>query len=132
MGNKVSELEALNAEKDKCIASLEDELKRAKEEYEPEIDKIRHTSGKETFELSAVQMKIGDLNDEVNRIRQLNENYRILMTKFYTLGNRCYNELILSSTGATSREKNFVDGDLEGMTQWIVSQTRAYKSVLST
>jgi hypothetical protein len=77
-------------------------------------------------------VKIEDLNDEVNHTRQLNENYRILMTNCCTLGNRCYNELTKTfSPGAKSREKNFENGDLEGMKQYILIDTCAYKSVLS-
>jgi predicted RNase H-like nuclease (RuvC/YqgF family) len=44
MGREVSELEALNTKKDKRIASLEAELKRAKEEYEAETMKIMQAS----------------------------------------------------------------------------------------
>jgi hypothetical protein len=79
-------------------------------------------------------VKIGDLKDEINRKRQLNENYRILMTNCYTLGNRCYNEFTktFSSVGAKSWEKNYADGDLEGMMRWILSETCAYKCVLSS
>jgi hypothetical protein len=49
----------------------------------------------------------------------------------YALGNICYNELLntFSSAGATSREKNFADG--EGLMWWVLSETRAYKSILS-
>jgi hypothetical protein len=36
-----------------------------------------------------------------------------------------------SSSGAKSQEKNFADGDLEGIIWWILSETHAYKSVLS-
>jgi hypothetical protein len=77
---------------------------------------------------------MGDLNGEINHVRQLNKNYRILMSNYYTLGNICCNELTktFSSAGANSRERNFADGDLEGMMQWILSETRAYKGVLST
>jgi hypothetical protein len=54
------------------------------------------------------------------------------MTNCYTLGNRCSKELAktFSSVGAKSRERNFVDGDLEGMIRWILSETRAYNSFL--
>lgn len=75
MGKKVSELKALNAEKDKHIASLEAELKRSKEEYEAETNKIRQVSAEVVVDLSAAQVKIKDLNDEINPTRQLNENY---------------------------------------------------------
>jgi predicted RNase H-like nuclease (RuvC/YqgF family) len=125
MWKKVSELEASSAEKDKHIASHEVELKRAKEEYETEIYKIRQASAKTTIDISATQVKIGDLNDEVNHVRQLNDNYRILEATCYTLDNRCYNELMktFSSVEATSWEKFFANGDL-------LSETHAYKSVL--
>jgi hypothetical protein len=74
-----------------------------------------------------------DLNDEINHMRQLNENYQILMTNCYTLGNRCCNKMMktFSFARARSQEKNFADGDLEGMMRWILSETRDYKSVLS-
>jgi hypothetical protein len=54
------------------------------------------------------------------------------VANYYTLGTRCYNELVktFSSVGASSREKNFSDGDLEGLMWWMLSETRAYKSVL--
>lgn len=38
---KISMLEASNVEMDRCIATLEVELKRAKEEYEAKTSKIR-------------------------------------------------------------------------------------------
>jgi hypothetical protein len=78
-------------------------------------------------------VKIGDLKDEVNHVTQLNENYQILVANCYTLGNRCYNELMknFSSVGATCREKVFADGDLDGLMRWVLSETRSYKSVLS-
>jgi hypothetical protein len=62
------------------------------------------------------------------------KNYWILMSHCYTLGNRCRNELerTFSSTEARSQEINFADGDLEGMMRWILSETHAYKGVLST
>jgi chaperonin cofactor prefoldin len=41
MCGKISELEALNLEKDKRIATLEAEMKQLKEEYKAETDKIR-------------------------------------------------------------------------------------------
>jgi predicted RNase H-like nuclease (RuvC/YqgF family) len=93
MGRKVSDLEALNARKDKRIASLEAELKRVKEEYEAKTMKIMQASAKAAVNLSGAQVKIYDLK-EVNHVRQLNENYRILAANCYTLDNRCYNELI--------------------------------------
>lgn len=71
MGKKVSELEALNVEEDKHIASLEAELKWAKEEYKVEINKIKQASVEAAVDLSAAQVKIGDLNDEVDHTRQL-------------------------------------------------------------
>jgi hypothetical protein len=51
-----------------------------------------------------------------------------------TLGNRCCNELekTFSSAGAKSQSKCFADVNLEGMMCWILSETRAYKGVLST
>ena len=66
MGRKVSELEA--SKKNKHITSLEAKLKREKEEYEAEINKIRRTSAEAAVDLSAAEVKIGDLNDEVNHM----------------------------------------------------------------
>jgi hypothetical protein len=78
-------------------------------------------------------VKIDDLKDEVNHVRGLNENYRILLANYHTLGNRCHNELLktFSSVGALSKEKNFLDGDLEGLKRWVLSETHAFKGVLS-
>jgi hypothetical protein len=60
-------------------------------------------------------VRIDDLKDEVNHVRQLNENYRILLVNCHTLGNSFHNELLkTSSDGALSKEKNFSDGDMEG------------------
>jgi hypothetical protein len=57
----------------------------------------------------------------------------MIAANYYSLGNRCYTELIKTfvSAGATSREKHFADGDLEGLMQWVLSENRAYKSFLS-
>ena len=52
MGRKVSELEALNAKKDKRIASLEAELKWEKEEYEDKMTKVMQASTEATVNLS--------------------------------------------------------------------------------
>jgi hypothetical protein len=62
-------------------------------------------------------VKIGDPNDEIIHMRQLNENYQILMTNCSTLGNRCCNELTKTffSAEAIYRERNFADGYLEGI-----------------
>jgi hypothetical protein len=59
---------------------------------------------------------MGHLN-EINHVRQLNKHYRILMSNYYTLGNKCRNELerTFSSAGARSRERNSADGNLERM-----------------
>ncbi|ONM19648.1 hypothetical protein ZEAMMB73_Zm00001d004828, partial [Zea mays] len=37
---------------------------------------------------------------------------------------------IFSSVGATSHEKNFVDGDIDGLIQWMLSEIHAYKNVI--
>jgi chromosome segregation ATPase len=73
MDKKMSELEASNARKDKRIVSLEAKLKRAKEEYEAKTNNIRQASAEAVVNLSIVQVKIGDLNDEINHIRRLNK-----------------------------------------------------------
>jgi hypothetical protein len=132
MVNKISELEASDDEKDKHVALLKAKLKQAKKEYETETTRLRQPSVETAINLRATQVKIEYLNDEINQTRWLNENYQILMTNCYTLGNRWCNELMktFSSTGAKSREKNFAGGDLEGLMRWILSKTHAYKSVL--
>jgi hypothetical protein len=83
--------------------------------------------------LSSAQVKTDDLKDEVNHVRGLNKNYQILLANCHTLGNRFHNELLktFSSVRALSKEKNFSDGDLEGLMMWVLSETYAFKSVLS-
>jgi hypothetical protein len=78
-------------------------------EFKDEVYKIRQASAETTVDLSTARVKIDDLKDEVNHVRQLNENYRILAANCYTVGNRCNNELVntFSFARATSREKNF-------------------------
>ena len=88
MREEKAKLEASNDEKVSCIATLEVELKQAKEEYEAEINKVRRSSDEVAVDVSAALVKIGQLNDEVNHTRQLNENYRSSMTNCYTLGNK--------------------------------------------
>jgi chromosome segregation ATPase len=61
MGKKISKLGASDAEKGRHIASLDAEVERAKEEYEAETTKIRQASDEAVVDLSASQMKIGDL-----------------------------------------------------------------------
>jgi hypothetical protein len=61
MEKKISEHETSNVEKGRRIASLEAELERAKEEYEAETTKIRQASDEAVIDLSASQVKIGDL-----------------------------------------------------------------------
>jgi hypothetical protein len=51
MGNKISELKALNLEKDNRLAALKAEVKRLKQEYETEIDKIRRVSAEAVVNL---------------------------------------------------------------------------------
>lgn len=101
---KSLEFEASNAEKNKRIESLEAELKQAKEEYEAETSKLKLASAEAS---SAAEVKIGDLNKEINHLRQLKENYKILMSNCYTLGNRCQRELekAFTSAGATFSKK---------------------------
>jgi hypothetical protein len=74
-------------------------------------------------------VKIDDLKDEIGHVRGLNENYRIL----HTLGNKCHNELLktFSSAEALPKEKKLLDGDLEGLMRWVLSDISAFKGVLS-
>lgn len=69
MGKKISELEASNVEKDRRIALLKAEMKQAKEEYEAETTKMWQASIEAVVDLSAAQVKIGDLNDKINHKR---------------------------------------------------------------
>lgn len=64
MGNKISEFKSLGIENDKRIASLEAELKQAKNEYEAEANKIGQGSTEATVDLNIAQVKIEDLKDE--------------------------------------------------------------------
>lgn len=77
--NKTSKFEALNVEKDKHIAMLEAKLSQAKVEFEAETTKIRQVSSEAYVDLNLAQVKMADLAEEMNHVRQLNENYRILM-----------------------------------------------------
>jgi septal ring factor EnvC (AmiA/AmiB activator) len=79
---KISDLEASVTEKDKRIASLEAELQRAKMKFKVEVNKIWQASAETDVDLSTARVKIDDLKDEVNHVRQLNENYRILVANF--------------------------------------------------
>jgi hypothetical protein len=83
--------------------------------------------------LSSAQLRIDYLKDKVKHVRQLNENYQILLANCHTLGNKCHNELLktFSSIRALSKEKNFSDGDLEDLMRPMISETNAFKSVLS-
>jgi hypothetical protein len=80
---------------------------------------VRQASFKIAVDLSTTKLRIYDLKDEVNHVRQLNENYKILAANCYTLGNICYNELLkaFSSAGASSKEKIF----------WMVTVTPGFK-----
>jgi hypothetical protein len=46
---------------------------------------------------------------EINHVRELNENYRILLANWHTLGNRCHKEMLktFSAVEALSKEKFF-------------------------
>jgi hypothetical protein len=133
MGNKILELEALNLEKDKCLAALEVELKQAREEFEVETDKIRQVSAEAIVDLKLAQLKTEDLTSERHHLRQLCENFQILKSICFTLAKRCCNELekTFSSVGEKSRAINFIDGDIVVMRS-ILSEIRAYKIILST
>ncbi|KAL5647158.1 hypothetical protein ACJX0J_041513, partial [Zea mays] len=127
---KSSEFEASTSEKDKRIASLEAELREAGGKFKAESGKLKLAAAEAA---TASQMKIGDLKDEISHLMQLKENYKILMSNCYTLGNRCQRELerTFTSAGAMCREK-CAEGDLEGLMRWILSEIHAYKNVLST
>jgi chromosome segregation ATPase len=79
MREEKNELEASNVEKDKRIASLEAELKRVKGEHEAKTTKLMQASTEVAVNLSSAQVQIDDLKDEVNHVRELNKNYRILL-----------------------------------------------------
>jgi septal ring factor EnvC (AmiA/AmiB activator) len=75
MREEKNELEASNAEKDKWIVSLEAKLKWVKGEHEAKTTKLMQASVEVAVNLSSAQVKIDDLKDEVNHVRELNENY---------------------------------------------------------
>jgi predicted RNase H-like nuclease (RuvC/YqgF family) len=107
MHKEKNKLEALNAKKDRRIASLEAELERVIEEHKGKTTKLMQASAEVVVKLGSAQVKIDDLKDEINHVRGLNKNYRILLANCHTLGNRCYNELLkpFSSIRALSKEK---------------------------
>jgi uncharacterized coiled-coil DUF342 family protein len=88
-----------------------------KEEHEAKITKLMQASTEVAINLSSAQVKIDDLKDEINHLRGLNENYQIFLANCHTLGNRCHNDLLktFSTVRALSKEKSFLDGDLEGL-----------------
>ena len=98
-GSKISDLEASVSKKEKRLASLETELQRGKTKFKAKVNKVRQASIKTVVDLNTAQVRIYDLKYEVNHMRQLNENYRILATNCYTFGNKCYNELVKTSGG---------------------------------
>jgi hypothetical protein len=112
---------------------LEAEMERMKKEHEFEMTKLRQSSAEVVVNLSGAQVKIDDLKAEVNHTRSLNVNYRILVANCHTLDNRCHREMLktFSAAGALSKEKNFSDFDLEYLMRWVLSETRAFKGVLS-
>jgi hypothetical protein len=101
-----NKLKASNAEKDRQIALHEAEKERVKEDHKAKTTKLMQASAKVAINLSSAQVKIDDLKDEVNDVRGLNENYRILLANCHTLGNRCHNELLktFSFVRALSKE----------------------------
>jgi hypothetical protein len=113
---------------------LEAELGRVRKEHEVEMINLMQASAEVVVNLSSAQVKIDDVKDEIGHARGLNENYRILLANCHTLGNRCHNELFktFSVAGALSKEKNFSDGDLEGLMRWVLSETQTFKGVVST
>jgi hypothetical protein len=84
-------------------------LQRAKTEFEAEVNKIRQTSAETVVDLNTTPVRIDDLKDEVNHVRQLVTPLATNAIMSYTLSNKCYHELVktFSSIGASSREKNF-------------------------
>jgi septal ring factor EnvC (AmiA/AmiB activator) len=69
MGSKISDLEASVTEKDKRIASLEDELQQTKTKFEAEVNQVGQASAETVIDLSTAQVRIDDLKDEVNHVR---------------------------------------------------------------
>jgi hypothetical protein len=103
---------------------LKAELGQVKKEHEFEMTKLMQASVEVVVNHSSAQVKIDDLKDEIGHVRGLNENYRILLANFHILGNRCHNELLktFSTVGALSKAKKFLDGDLEGLMRWVLSE----------
>jgi hypothetical protein len=108
-------------------------MERMKKEHEFEMMKLRQSSAEVVVNLSSAQVKIDDLKAEINHTRSLDENYRILVANCHTLGNRCHREMLkmFSVVKALSKERNFSSFDLQGLMRWVLSETRAFKGVLS-
>jgi hypothetical protein len=104
-----------------------------KKEHEFEMTKLRQSSAEVVINLSNAQVKMNDMKAEINHVRSLNENYQILVDNFHTLGNRCNREMLktFSATRDLPKERKFSDFDLEGLMRWVLSETRAFKGVLS-
>jgi hypothetical protein len=96
--------------------------------------KLRQSFVEVVVNLGSAQVKMNDIKAEINHVRGLNENYRILVANCHTLGNRCYKEMLktFSAARALSKEINFSVFDLEGLMRWVLSETRAFKDVLLT
>ena len=78
MSSKISNLKALNMEKDNYLVALEAEMKQVKEEYEAETDKIRREFAEGPVKLQHAQLKTEYLTTERYHLSQLYENFRIL------------------------------------------------------
>jgi predicted nucleic acid-binding Zn-ribbon protein len=74
MRKEKSKLKASNAVKDNQIASLEAELKRAREKHEAKMTKLMQASTEVAINLSSAKVKIDELKYEMNHVRGLNEN----------------------------------------------------------
>jgi hypothetical protein len=108
-------------------------MEQMKKEYEFEMMKLRQLSAEVAVNLSSAQVKMDDMKAEINHVRSLNENYRILVANCHTLGNKYHREMLktFSTAGALSKERKVSDFDLEGLIRWVLNETRAFKGILS-
>jgi hypothetical protein len=65
-----------------------------RKEYEFEMMKLRQSSAEVAVNLSSAQVNMNGMKAEINHVRGLNENYRILLANCHTLGNICHKEML--------------------------------------
>jgi hypothetical protein len=81
-------------------------MEQMRKEYEFEMTKLRQSSIEVALNLSSAQVNMNAIKAKINRVKGLNENYRILLANCHTLCNRCHKEILktFSTVGALSKE----------------------------